>query len=143
MPKAKGMTSIEIAIIVAIVLVIAVAVGWYLYTTFTASTGAQARLTVASATFNSTKKELTLIVSNPGPVEVTIQSVYLAGQACSNLEADGTGLTSENGQVKIAVGATGTVKATCESVSATPGTMLQGQVITTAGTSFPFTASVR
>jgi len=146
MPKAKGMTSIEIAIIVAIVLVIAIAVGWYLYTTFTASTGAQARLTVASATYYTSgndKNKVVLVVSNPGPVEVTIQSVYLAGQACSSLEADGTGLTLDKGQVKIAVGATGTVKATCESVSATPGTMLQGQVITTAGTSFPFTASVR
>ena len=36
--KVKGMTSLEIAIIVAIVLIIAVAVGWYLYTTFVAST---------------------------------------------------------------------------------------------------------
>jgi len=131
MPKAKGMTSIEIAIIVAIVLVIAIAVGWYLYTTFTASTGAQARLTVASATYNSTKKELVLIVSNPGPVEVTIQSVYLAGTPCTF-----------TGQQKISVGNTTTIQATC-GVSATPGTMLQGQVITTAGTSFPFTASVR
>jgi len=34
MSKTKGMTSLEVAIIVAIVLVIAIAVGWYLYTTF-------------------------------------------------------------------------------------------------------------
>jgi type IV pilus assembly protein PilA len=39
--KVKGMTSIEIAILVAIVLAIAVAVGWYLYTTFAASVGSQ------------------------------------------------------------------------------------------------------
>jgi len=136
MPKAKGMTSIEIAIIVAIVLVIAVAVGWYLYTTFTASTGAQARLTVASATFDSTNKTLTLIVSNPGPTTVTIQSVYLAGTSCS---LQGGSTTSG---VQIPVGQTTTVTATC-TTSATPGTMLQGQVVTTAGTSFPFTASVR
>jgi len=38
MPKAKGMTSIEVAIIVAIVLVIAIAVGWYLYNTFASAT---------------------------------------------------------------------------------------------------------
>jgi len=42
--KVKGMTSLEIAIIVAIVLIIAVAVGWYLYTTFVASTTGQPRL---------------------------------------------------------------------------------------------------
>jgi len=146
MPKAKGMTSIEIAIIVAIVLVIAVAVGWYLYTTFTASTGAQARLTIASATYYTSgddANKVALVVSNPGPVEVTIQSVYLAGKACSDLEADNTDLITDNGQVKIPVGNTATVKATCEGVSATPGTMLQGQVITTAGTSFPFNAVAR
>jgi len=138
MPKAKGMTSIEIAIIVAIVLVIAVAVGWYLYTTFTASTGAQARLTIASATYTydsqQQKGTLELIVSNPGPVDVTIQSVYLAGTQCT-LQGTTTG-------IQISVGKTDTVSAEC-TVSATPGTMLQGQVVTTAGTSFPFTASVR
>jgi len=37
MPKTRGMTSIEVAIIVAIVLVITIAVGWYLYTTFAAT----------------------------------------------------------------------------------------------------------
>jgi len=136
MPKAKGMTSIEIAIIVAIVLVIAIAVGWYLYTTFTASTGAQARLTVASATYvyDSTQQKgtLKLIVSNPGPVDVTIQSVYLGGDECD---------LKSNTQT-ISVGKTKTVEAEC-TVPATPGTMLQGQIVTTAGTSFPFTASVR
>jgi len=141
MPKAKGMTSIEIAIIVAIILVIAVAVGWYLYTTFTASTGAQSRLSVASAVFNTTAKpensevNLKIIVSNPGPVEVSVQSVYLAGTPCS---ANGFGLP-----YKIPVGSVVTLNMTCSGVSAVPGTMLQGQVITTAGTNFPFTASVR
>ncbi|MEM0370382.1 MAG: class III signal peptide, partial [Pyrobaculum sp.] len=37
MPRTRGMTSLEIAVIVAIVLIIAVAVGWYIYTTFVAS----------------------------------------------------------------------------------------------------------
>jgi len=138
MPKAKGMTSIEIAIIVAIVLVIAVAVGWYLYTTFTASTGAQSRLSVASAVFNTTATtgaNLRIIVSNPGPVEVSVQSVYLAGTPCS---ASGFSLP-----YSIPVGKVVTLNMTCSGVSAVPGTMLQGQVITTAGTNFPFTASVR
>jgi len=146
MPKTKGMTSIEIAIIVAIVLIIAVAVGWYLYTTFTASTQAQARLNIASATYYTSgtdANKVALTVTNPGPVEVTIQTVYLSGQQCSNLEASDAGFTVESGKVKVAVGATGTVKATCTGISATPGTSLSGQVVTTAGTSFPFTASVR
>jgi len=131
MPKAKGMTSIEIAIIVAIVLVIAVAVGWYLYTTFTASTGAQARLSVASAEFYNSSQKLRLIVSNPGPVNVTISSIYLAGTPCSG------------GNVKIPVGNTTKLEVDCKNVKATPGSMVGGQVVTTAGTSFPFNAAVR
>jgi type IV pilus assembly protein PilA len=47
--KIKGMTSVEIAIIVAVVLAIAVAVGWYLYTTFSASVGSQPQIRVVSA----------------------------------------------------------------------------------------------
>jgi type IV pilus assembly protein PilA len=47
--KVKGMTSIEIAILVGIVLAIAVAVGWYLYSTFSASVSAQPYLRVTSA----------------------------------------------------------------------------------------------
>jgi type IV pilus assembly protein PilA len=47
--KAKGLTSIEYAILVGIMVAIAVAVGWYLYTTFSASVGAQALLRVVSA----------------------------------------------------------------------------------------------
>ncbi len=45
----KGMTSIEIAILVAIVLAIAIAAGWYLYTTFSAAVGAQPPLRIVSA----------------------------------------------------------------------------------------------
>jgi hypothetical protein len=47
--KVKGMTSIEIAILVAIVLAIAVAVAWYLYTTFAASVGSQPNIRIVSA----------------------------------------------------------------------------------------------
>jgi hypothetical protein len=36
--RLKGLTSIELAILLAIIIVIAVAVGWYMYTTFLAST---------------------------------------------------------------------------------------------------------
>jgi len=142
MPKAKGMTSIEIAIIVAIVLVIAVAVGWYLYTTFTASTGAQARLSVVSAEYNSTetqKANLKIIVSNPGPVKVAVQAVYLAGMSCTPYSSG----SNIQWPYEIPVGKVVTLNMTCPKLSVAAGSMLQGQVVTTAGSSFPFTASVR
>jgi type IV pilus assembly protein PilA len=41
---ARGMVSLEIAVLMSVVLVIATAVGWYLYTTFVASTVGQPRL---------------------------------------------------------------------------------------------------
>ena len=130
--KLKGMTSLEIAIIVAIVLVIAVAVGWYLYTTFVASTTAQGRLTISNAEFNTTAKTLRLFVTNPGPQTVTIQSVVLNGVSCSFPQQ----------QPKLPIGNSTWVTATCE-VSATPGTMLPGYVVTTAGSTFPFNAIAR
>jgi len=128
--KLKGMTSLEIAIIVAIVLVIAVAVGWYLYTTFVASTTAQGRLSISNAEFITSSGTLRLFITNPGPQEVTIQSVVLNGADCS-LQ-----------QTKLNVGNSTWVTASC-GVSATPGSMLPGYVVTTAGTTFPFNAVVR
>ena len=139
--KLKGMTSLEIAIIVAIVLIIAVAVGWYLYTTFVATTGGQPRLNVVSAEINGTSSgspRLTLILVNPGPVDVQINSAEVAGQTVS---LSCTIIGSGSGSV-IGVGAqarcTGTV-----GVTATPGTMLPGRVILSGGQSFPFNAVVK
>jgi len=129
--KLKGMTSLEIAIIVAIVLVIAVAVGWYLYTTFVASTTAQGRLSISNAEFITSDRTLKLFVTNPGPQVVTIQSVVLNGVSCSSIQP-----------TQLPIGNSTWVTATC-SVSATPGTMLPGYVVTTAGTTFPFNAIAR
>jgi len=140
--KLKGMTSLEIAIIVAIVLIIAVAVGWYLYTTFVATTGGQPRLNVVSAEItgaSSGSPQLTLILVNPGPVDVQILNAEVAGQSvtltCTIISGSGSGDV-------IGVGAqarcTGTV-----GVSATPGTMLPGRVILSGGQSFPFNAVVK
>jgi len=81
MPKAKGMTSIEVAIIVAIVLVIAIAVGWYLYTTFAAA-GQQSGLIVKQARAYSDKK-IELDVVPQGAGQVKIVSVEVAGQPAS------------------------------------------------------------
>jgi len=129
--KLKGMTSLEIAIIVAIVLVIAVAVGWYLYTTFVASTAAHGRLSISSAEFFNGTKQLRLYVTNPGPQNATIQSIVLQGTTCTS------------SSVTISVGQSRVVNATCSNVKATPGIMLSGYIVTTAGTSFPFSAVVR
>ena len=127
--KVKGMTSLEIAIIVAIVLIIAVAVGWYLYTTFVASTTGQPRLNVVSAELSSGTGQLKLVLVNPGPVDVQIGSVEIAGQVIPVTQT-------------IAVGQQATVTVTV-SVTATPGTMLPGRVILSGGQSFPFSALVK
>jgi uncharacterized protein (UPF0333 family) len=130
--KLKGMTSLEIAIIVAIVLIIAVAVGWYLYTTFVASTTGQPRLNVVSAEINGTSSgspKLTLVLVNPGPVDVQISSVEIAGKVIPVTKTIPVG---KQDTVTVDVG-----------VTATPGTMLPGRVILSGGQSFPFNALVK
>ncbi len=130
--KLKGMTSLEIAIIVAILLIIAVAVGWYLYTTFIASTSGQPRLSVVLAEINGTSSgspKLRLVVFNPGPVDVQISSIEIAGQVIPETRTIPVGNQTT---VTVDVG-----------VSATPGTMLPGRVILSGGQSFPFNALVK
>ncbi len=132
--KLKGMTSLEIAIIVAIVLVIAVAVGWYLYTTFVASATGQPRLNVVSAEVISSARELRLLVVNPGPVDVQITSAEIAGQTIS--------LSCTPAVVRVGESSTctGSIPA---AITLTPGTMLTGRVIVSGGQSFLFNAAVR
>jgi len=135
--KVKGMTSLEIAIIVAIVLVIAVAVGWYLYTTFIASATGQPRLNIVSA--EVTGSTLTLLVVNPGPVDVQIDSAEVAGRSVTlSCTISGGG----SGRV-IGVGKNATCTGTVGGLSAVPGTMLSGRVILSGGQSFPFSAVVK
>ncbi|ABL88325.1 conserved hypothetical protein [Pyrobaculum islandicum DSM 4184] len=122
------MTSLEIAIIVAIVLIIAVAVGWYLYTTFVASTTGQPRLNVVTATLYS-NGTLKIFVVNPGPVDVQVSAIELAGQ-----------VQSVNQKITVGGNATLTAKFTGQW---TPGTMLPGRVILSGGQSFPFNAIVK
>ena len=128
--KLKGMTSLEIAIIVAIILIIAVAVGWYLYTTFVAAAGGQPRLNVVSAELSSSTGELKLVLVNPGPVDVQIGSVEIAGQVVTVTRT-------------IRVGEREDVPVTVTGVTAVPGTMLPGRVILSGGQSFPFNAVVK
>ena len=128
--KTRGMTSLEIAIIVAIVLIIAVAVGWYLYTTFVASTTGQPRLNVVSAEVKAGTRELKLVLVNPGPVDVQITTIELGNYTVSA------------GNRVIPVGENATITVT---VAGTwrPGTMIPGRVILSGGQSFPFNALVR
>jgi hypothetical protein len=137
------MTSLEIAIIVAIVLIIAVAVGWYLYTTFVASTTGQPRLNVVSAEISSTGT-LTLVLVNPGPVDVKLGSFEVAGQPTSwpptcTVQSG----PSASDPTVIKVGAQVQCTVTVSTLSATPGTMLPGRVILSGGQSFPFNALVK
>jgi type IV pilus assembly protein PilA len=131
--KLKGMTSLEIAIIVAIILIIAVAVGWYLYTTFIASTSGQPRLSVISAELY-TDGTLRLVVFNPGPIDVQIHSIEIAGQVVEQNNIN---------PKEIRVGDQKVVQAETGLTEATPGTMLPGKVILSGGQSFPFNALVK
>jgi len=136
--KVKGMTSLEIAIIVAIVLVIAVAVGWYLYTTFIASATGQPRLNIVSAEITGTT--LTLVVVNPGPVDVQIEYAEVAGKtarlSCTITSGSGSGNV-------VGVGKQATCTGTVDELTAVPGTMLSGRVILSSGHSFLFNAVVK
>ena len=127
----KGLTSIELAILLAIIIVIAVAVGWYMYTTFLGATQSQAKLVIVNAVYSASKGYLNLTLTNPGPVNtVTIQAVYLNGQSCSG-----------TAQVSVSQGPQ-TFQFTCPANMAAAGTTLQGQVVIASGATFPFTASV-
>ena len=136
MPKTKGMTSLEIAVIVAIVLIIAVAVGWYVYTTFVASATGQPRLNVVSAEI-FTNGTVRLVVMNPGPIDVQIASIEIAGNEVTAFTINGT-------QSKvIRVGRQATIKSTEGPTGLAAGTMVPGRVILSGGQSFPFNAIVR
>ncbi len=141
--KLKGMTSLEIAIIVAIVLIIAVAVGWYLYTTFVASTTGQPRLNVVSAEISASDRKIKLVLVNPGPVDVEIGSIEIAGQVIqkNQISIVESALGTSSGTT-IRVGDQVTVEASVP-ITVAPGTMLPGRVILSGGQSFLFNAAVR
>jgi uncharacterized protein (UPF0333 family) len=140
--KLKGMTSLEIAIIVAIVLIIAVAVGWYLYTTFISSATAEPRLSIVSAEIlvSGSTGTLRIIVSNPGPVNVRIHSIEVAGNIMTSftctVEGSGSGTL-------LVVGDRASCEGVVPGISPVPGTMLSGRVILSGGQSFPFNAPVK
>jgi len=123
--KVKGMTSLEIAIIVAIVLVIAIAVGWYLYTTFAAA-GQQSGLVVTS-TKACTDGMLYLNVVPQGAAQVVIVGVDFAGTSITT-----TPITVSSATIV-------TVKT---GLTLQAGQVLTGRVILSSGAMAPFTATV-
>jgi type IV pilus assembly protein PilA len=137
--RLKGMTSLEIAILVAIVLIIAVAVGWYVYTTFIASATGQPRITILSAeiTVGSGPPQLKVRISNPGPVPVRIERIEIEGSSTPLLASPhcGGGNLGVGGQVECSGPLSG--------FSVPPGTVVSGRVILSGGHSFPFNAAVK
>jgi uncharacterized protein (UPF0333 family) len=135
--KLKGMTSLEIAIIVAIVLVIAIAVGWYLYTTFAAA-GQQSGLVVTSAVINKTdtKACLALKVTPQGAASVEITSVEVAGGSF------GKDAISVNGKSQTTVTGPATVTVNLQGLNVAVGQVLTGRVVLSSGAMAPFTATV-
>jgi len=144
----KGLTSIELAILLAIIIVIAVAVGWWIYTTLLASTSNSPTLQIVSAVYNSTKHTLNITVVNPGPVNnVGIAAIYLNGKQCGappytvivpvskGKPITTTAVPISNQTITIYV-------ESCNGISATVGMRLSGQLVTTAGATFLFTATV-
>jgi uncharacterized protein (UPF0333 family) len=126
--KVKGMTSIEIAILVAIVLVIAVAVGWYLYTTFAASVGAQPVIRVLSATawWNGT---IIVKVANTGSTHVNIIAAEVFGEVYR--VRGGFVVIPPGGETPIYIDTGRWIR---------QGSLVQGRLITEGGQTFPFTA---
>jgi len=122
--KLKGMTSLEIAIIVAIVLVIAIAVGWYLYTTFAAA-GQQSGLVVTSAKA-CTDGNLILNVVPQGAAQVVIVGVEFAGKNTAT-----TITVSSPSPVTVTTG-----------LQLQAGQVLTGRVLLSSGAMAPFTATV-
>ena len=146
--RLKGMTSLEIAILVAIVLIIAVAVGWYVYTTFIASATGQPRITILSAeiTVGSGTPQLRVRIANPGPVPVRIDRIEVEGSptalsppVCYHI----SGPPVSGSPPSLGVGTQVECSGPLTGFSATPGTVVSGRVILGGGQSFPFNAAVK
>jgi len=131
MPKTKGMTSIEVAIIVAIVLVIAIAVGWYLYTTF-ASASQQTGITITESTVyvdSNGNPTLYLKLVPQGAAQVQISRIEIAGVSLSCTNA----IISQPTQVTVSLQ---------NKLTVAVGQVVSGRVVLASGMAAPFTATV-
>ncbi len=91
--KVKGLTSIEVAVLVGIVLAIAIAVGWYLYSTFAASASGQPHLRV-----------ITAVAYGNGTIRVELVNTGSAGASIIRAEVMGRVYTVRGGGVWIPAG---------------------------------------
>jgi len=127
--KIRGMTSLEIAIIVAIVLVIAIAVGWYLYQTFsTASQQTGVTITEAIVYVKDNTATLYLKLVPQGAAQVQIDRIEIAGKTYT---CTGAIISGPSGRTLQLSGLTLSV-----------GQVVSGRVVLASGMASPFTASV-
>jgi type IV pilus assembly protein PilA len=129
--KVKGMTSIEIAILVAIVLAIAVAAGWYLYTTFAAAAGAQPLLRIVSAVA-FTNGTIRIELANTGSVSVNITQAEVFDTLYPLRDNHWIWL-GPSAQVVVFVDTNRAIR---------PGSIIQGKLLTSEGQVIPFSARV-
>ena len=144
--RLKGMTSLEIAILIAIVLIIAVAVGWYVYTTFIASATGQPRITIHSAemlVFSSGAPRLKVRIANPGPVPVRIERIEIEGATIDLSPPTCDAITPPVSGLNVGVGGQVECYGDFPGFPAVPGTVVSGRVILSGGHSFPFNAAVK
>ena len=127
--KVKGMTSLEIAIIVAVVLAIAVAAAWYLYTTFSATIGSTPLVSVRAA-YAFSNGTIVVAVTNTGSSNVYITQAFVFDRIYD--VRGGTVVVGALGWSNTVYIDTG--------LSMAPGTIIQGRLITNDGYNIPFTA---
>jgi len=129
--KVKGMTSLEIAIIVAVVLAIAVAAAWYLYSTFAATIGSNPMVSVRAAyAFQNGTIRVDLVNTGSSPVQIThafvIDRIY-------NIRGGWPWVGPHGGFATVYID-TGRWMGL--------GSIIQGKLITRDGYNIPFTARV-
>jgi type IV pilus assembly protein PilA len=129
--KVKGMTSIEVAILVAIVLAIAVAAGWYIYTTFAASVSSQPLLRIVSAVA-FTNGTIRIELANTGSVSVNITQAEVF-DTLYPLRDNRWIWLGPSAQVVVFVDTRRAIR---------PGSIIQGKLLTSEGQVIPFSARV-
>ncbi len=128
--KVKGMTSVELAILVAIVLAIAIAVGWYLYTTFGASVTAQPNIRIVSA-----------LAYRNGTIVIEAINAGSAKTAVVRVEVFGNLYGVPGGYVNLPPMGSAVIRINT-GVQMRTGGIVQGRLITEDGHSIPFSAKV-
>ena len=129
--KLKGMTSLEIAIIVAIVLAIAVAAAWYLYSTFSATIGSSPIVAVRAA-YAFSNGTIRVELMNTGGSTVVIGDADVLDKRFG---------TRAGGFITVPPGANAVVYIDT-GLPLRPGSIIQGKLNTRSGHVIPFSARV-